>query len=235
MGLTAREAKAQAKALARIRNDWTKERAQAELERLRVELAAARLRRRRALVQASASCRRAREAMRARARQYRAVELERINMETRRMRTAATNACKARKHRIQSSTNVDKGAAALREEARLQRQLQRLESRARIAHKRSSARELAQEDDDAVRSNLPAELAAVFDRVRRQIKTGKRTTRTEAFLEWAESHPEDVLAYQQHDTDREVRRLIAEHEAVGKVQKRRRTRRAAPSLAEVPF
>jgi hypothetical protein len=240
LALTAREAKAQARALARLRSDWTKERARAELDRLRSELKAAHARRRRALVAASVSCRRAREASRARVKAFRAGELARIATEAREMRTAARNACQARQHRIRSSRVVDKRAAELREEARLQRQLQRLESRARLAHKRSSSRELAQEDDDAVRSNLPAELVPVFERVKRSIRSGKRTTRTEAFLEWAESHPEDVLAYQQHDADREVRRLVAEHDAAyQKVHKTRapssRRARASSDLEDVPF
>jgi hypothetical protein len=240
MALSPRESKAQARALARLRTDWTKERAQAELGRLRGELKAAQARRRRALVQASASCRKARLAMRQRVKAYRAGELSRIAAEARAMATAARNQCQARQHRIRGSRIVDKTAAALREESRLQRQLARLERRARLAHTKTTARERAQEDDDAVRSNLPAELVPVFERVKRQIRGGQRTTRTEAFLEWAESHPEDVLAYQQHETDREVRRLIAEHEAAERSMRktkgtRRRKRAMGDDLSEVPF
>lgn len=52
------------------------------------------------------------------------------------------------------------------------------------------------ESDDEVRRNIPAELEPVFDRVRRQIKGSARRSRTEAFLEWAEANPDEVLAMQ---------------------------------------
>jgi hypothetical protein len=74
----------------------------------------------------------------------------------------------------------------------------------------------------------------VFDRVKRTIKGGARTTRTEAFLQWAESHADEVLQFQAHEADAEVRRLVAEHHAIRPLRKTR-GRRAVDLLEAVPF
>lgn len=231
-----------ARALARERAAWVQERARAELVRLRGAIAEARERRQLALHATRQTCARARAAARERVKAFRAGELARIRREVAEMRAAARNRCQARRHRIRASGGkvLEQRRAELLEESRLQRQLERAGRHALRQRKQTTAREHAQEDDDAVRSNLPAELVPVFERVRRHIKGGKRTTRTEAFLEWAESHPDDVLEYQQHETDREVRRLVAEHEAaqrdLRKTKGRRATRkRVAGDLTDVPF
>jgi hypothetical protein len=231
-----------ARALARERAKWVKERARAELVRLQQAIAEARERRKAALLSTRETCSRARARVRERVKAFRAAEIARINREAAEMRAAARNQCKARRYRIQQSGAkvVEKRRAELDGEARLQAQLERAGRHALRQKKRSTAAERAQESDDAVRSNLPAELVGVFDRVRRHIKGSKRVTRTEAFLEWAESHPEDVLEYQEHETDREVRRLVAEHEAAQRALRktggRRAARqRAAGALEEVPF
>lgn len=95
---------------------------------------------------------------------------------------------------------------------------------------RTTARERKAESDDEVRENLPADLVPVFDTVRRGIKGGPRKSRTEAFLEWAQENPEDVLQVQMTDADRDVERLIREYQELSKPAKQRRLRREA-----VPF
>jgi hypothetical protein len=45
------------------------------------------------------------------------------------------------------------------------------------------------ESDDEVRSNLPADLVALFERVKGGIKASPRMSRTEVFLQYAEEHP----------------------------------------------
>lgn len=78
---------------------------------------------------------------------------------------------------------------------------------------RSTARQRAQEDDDAVRSNLEAidpAYVTVFNSIKKHIKGGPRTTRTEAFLEWAQENPGDLVDLLQHDADRYLAALLAE-------------------------
>lgn len=226
------------KALARERAAWVRDRALAELRRLREAIADARARRRRALDRARLSCKSAREKARDQIRAYRSAEFRRINAEVRAMRNAARAQCQARKHRIRSAgaRAVDRRRAELAEEQRLQRQIDRANRTA--LRQRTTYKERAQESDDAVRSNLPRELRPVFDRVRRHIKGSRHRTRTEAFLEWAEEHPEDVIAYQGDETDREVARLIAERQQyerqLRKAAPRARARRAAGDN-DVPF
>jgi hypothetical protein len=205
-----------ARGLAKERKAWLVERARTELVKLRGAIADARARRKLALQATRSTCARARAQASERAKAFRKAELERINREVGIIRTAARNRCQARRHIIRQSGGklVQQRRAELAEQKRMQAQLDRAGAHAlRQKDRLTSARERAQESDGAVRSNLPRELVGVFDRVRRHIKGGPRTTRTEAFLEWAESHPGEVLEYQGHETDREVARLIAEHHA----------------------
>jgi hypothetical protein len=228
------------KALARERAAWVAERERAELVRIREAIRGARQRRKAALIKARATCQAAKLTVQDRVKAFRAAELQRITAEVRRMRNAARAQCQARQHRIRSAGSrvVDRKAAELVEQRRLQGRMARAARHG--LRQRSTARERQQEDDDAVRSNLPGELLPVFERVRTHIKGSKRRTRTEAFLEWAEEHPEDVLEYQGDATEREVARLIAEHEATQKRLRktgapRARRRRASGDLSDVPF
>jgi len=68
------------------------------------------------------------------------------------------------------------------------------------------------ESDDEVRRNIPADLVPVFNRIKRQVKSDKRRSRTETFLEWVEAHPDDVVAVQAELAEQDVARAIAEHE-----------------------
>lgn len=221
--LSKRAARSQAQQLAKARADWLRQKDRAELASLRQQVKDARKRRLEAMRQTVKMCRRERVRVREQVRALRQSVRDRINAEVAELRSRARNRCQGRKARInQAGGNVvSRSAAQLREERALQAQMRRL---AADAHKKrarlSSAKERRQEDDDSVRSNLPPELVAVFDRVKKQIKGGPRTTRTEAFLEWAAENPGDVLEYQQHDADREVRRLVAEHQRVaGRLKK----------------
>lgn len=225
------------KALARERVVWLRQRAKAELGRLREEIQKARQRRRQALAKTRQSCSTARAKVRDKVRAFRSAEFRRINAEAAAMRNAARNQCQARKHRVKTAgaRAIERRAAELAAETKMQARLTRADSHAK--RQRATYKERAQESDDAVRSNLPRELRAVFDRVRRHIKGSRYRTRTEAFLEWAQEHPEDVLEYQGDQTDREVAKLIAERDQyerqLRKTQPRARARRAAGG--DVPF
>lgn len=214
-GLTGRAAKAQASYLAKERDKMLRERHRAELARLRGLIKQAKMRKREALRRTVASCKRARITVRERVRAFRQAERERINLEVAQLRIAARTNCAARKERVRGAggRRVESARARLMEEHRLERQLRQVEQRA--ARKRAKARtatERRQESDDEVRSNLPPELHGVWAKVKRTIQAGPRSTRTEAFLEWAEANPEDVVALQYSDVDREVAALVRQRE-----------------------
>jgi hypothetical protein len=95
----------------------------------------------------------------------------------------------------------------LREERVFQRQIQLAVKK---PPERSTARERSQEDDNAVRNNLPAEIIPVFDKDRRSFKGSPRRRRTEQFLEWAEENPDEVLA----EADRAIKDLLAQERAL---------------------
>lgn len=214
-GLSGRAAKQQARYLAKQREQMLRAQHRAELARLRGLIANARKRQRDALGRTLQLCRRGRERVRVLVKDLRARERERINREVRELRLAARAQCQARKHRVRESSKSaqERARRELREKVRLQRQLGVIEAQGRKRRaKLSSAKERREESDDEVRSNLPPELHGVWAKVKRTIKAGPRSTRTEAFLEWAEAHAEDVAALQFGDVDREVRELVRLHE-----------------------
>ncbi len=105
---------------------------------------------------------------------------------------------------------------------------------------KSTAHERAQEDDDAVRSNLPAELVPVFEKVKKSIKGSPRRTRTEAFLEWAEENPDEILSVQQATADREFKVLLKQQRELGRNVRKTGRYKQTPEeleklLAAVPF
>ena len=133
-----------------------------------------------------------------------------------------------------------RGASAIEErarEAREARETDRLvrvgDSRHRtgVVKARSSSKERRQESDDEVVGNLPSGLIPVFLKLRRQIKGGPRTTRTEAFLQWAEENPGEVYAIQGEQAERDLARLVAEHHQATRLTKKR----GRLASGEVPF
>lgn len=121
-----------------------------------------------------------------------------------------------------------------------------VDERGRAGGRRSA--ELRAESDDEVRRNVAddLELAALWDSVdKRKFKSGPRRNRTEAFLEWAESHPEaldELRARQWAQWEREADELYAalprgtgrmrEAELEGLVKTLKRVERLSD---EVPF
>ena len=94
------------------------------------------------------------------------------------------------------------------------------------------------ESDDEVRSNIPPELVALFERVKRGIKASPRMSRTEAFLHYAEENPDDVLVATEDKTDALIRELEAQYSEARRSLRRpppRRPRYTPEQLAEVPF
>jgi hypothetical protein len=226
------------KTLARFRAEKLRADDRAKLLALRDSITHARARRRAAMSVAQRQCRAHRKAVALQIVARRKAEAERLKQEILQLRRRARAQCQARKHRIRQAggNSIAKERALLREERALQAQLKRLAAAAVMKRRKhaASSRERKQESEDYVRSNLPAELRPVFEHVKAQIKGGARTTRTEAFLEWAESHPDEVLQHQAHAADREVARLVAEHYATA--SRLKKGKRHYRELAErVPF
>lgn len=95
-------------------------------------------------------------------------------------------------------------AQSLREERRHQASLQRSAQGARARRRpgiRKTRAETSSESDDAVRHNIPPHLVPLWNRVKRGIKAGPRISRTDAFLLYAEEHPEEVYADMDDATD----------------------------------
>ena len=191
-----------------------------------------RARRRDAVKQARDTCRSARLELREK---QRAARLE-LREKQRAARLAARASCHECKDAasVAGTREIELRKQALRAEAKEQRVI---DMAGRAPRARSTSKERAQESDDAVRSNLPPELVPVFNRVRRDMKATARRSRTEAFLEWAEENPGEVVGIQQADADRHLTKLLAEHHAHEKAM--RKTKRHDPEvrkrLADVPF
>ena len=177
-----------------------------KLRELRQKIKEARARRREAIANVKAQCRAARKKLR-----------EVCCQRRKRARDEGETAIQAARRELERERVEAEhlGAAIRRSEGK--------------SAKRSSSAERRQESDDAVRSNIPRELAKVFERVKKHIHGSRYRSRTEAFLEWAHDNPGEVYAIQAEDAERDLARLIAEHERTERAARRR-------SLsAEVPF
>jgi len=183
----------------------------AELER---QLAMARVLRKGKLALAKRQCVADRRSLRARVRERKARLLAELAVTAAAERLAAREACDAG---IASARALIDNAARARAEVKAQRdyraEMRRLERHARerkkeIRRPRTSAERRA-ESDDEVRQNIPKELHALFDRVKRGIKGSDLKSRTEAFFQYAEENPGEILASIDDETDA----LIAELEA----------------------
>lgn len=106
---------------------------------------------------------------------------------------------------------LDGALQTLAEERNYQASMRRSASwSSRKARARSTGVARRSESNDAVRSNLPPDLVPLFEKVKRQIKGSARKSRTEEFLEYAESHPSEVLDVR--GIEDETERMIREHE-----------------------
>jgi hypothetical protein len=99
--------------------------------------------------------------------------------------------------------------------------------------RKTTAAERRGESDDAVRTNIPADLVSVFDRIRRHIVPKPGRSRTEAFLEWVEAHPDEVWAMHSERAAKELRAL--EREERQRLTQLRKTRARLTELEAVLF
>lgn len=245
--LTAKQAAAQKKAL---RQEIAREHRRAARQKLR-ELAAklkdARARRRELLREASDRCKVERLAARERARMLREQAMQRLRDAVRADREAARSTCAIRRQeaRATGGTAVEQARSAREAERHFQMDLRRIERgnrKRKTSTPRASQAERRSESDDEVRANIPADLIGLFEKVKRQIKAGPRQSRTEAFLQYAEQHPGEVLAAIDDSTDRLIRDLERQQRAAAKAARppspgprRARPRYSPEELAAVPF
>jgi hypothetical protein len=223
------------KRLQRELAEHLREKDRAALALLRAKILAARVERRHRLHVARQACRGALLSLRERQR----AERRRLTSEHQAERAEGHAACITSKTRAKEEGLELEHAAEqeLKEERVFQSQIRRA---GRPTRQRSTARERSQEDDDAVRANLPAELVGVFDKHRKSFKGSARRSRTEQFLEWAEENPGEVLAVQQAEADKALHDLLKQEREFGREVRRGARYKKAPAdlaklLAEVPF
>lgn len=203
---------------------------------LRAKIKTARLDRTLMLRAARSSCAMARSQLQARQREERTQLFERHRGE----RIAERSACSTGKDSARRKGHELEAAARgeVKEAKTLQRQIRQADQR--NTRTRSTARERGQEDDDAVRSNLPPELRPVFDKVSRRIRATGKKSRTEAFLDWAEENPEEILAVQQAKADHELKQLLKQQREHGRTVRDAKRYKLPPEelaklLEAVPF
>ena len=201
-----------------------------ERRRLRERLRLTREARKRALRRISAWAKGKRKQITAKANDSRARCRARIRGAAERQRELVAE--RAALMRGSAQRRLGKVASARR--AELDREIEHQRMLAQRERKKigTTHRERAAESDDAVRKNIAKGLIPVFDKVRSKIRGGPRRTRTEAFLEWVQEHPDQVLTLQAEVADRDVARLIAEqHEAERRVARGTRVGKGILSAA----
>lgn len=213
-----------------------REKDRARLKKLRGEIAEVKKRKKGALRLVVQRCRSRRRELAARVKEFRAQERERINQEVEAMRKQARDTCEARKQAVAAvaKTEEQKRRETLRAERGLQRELRET---ARHLRRREQAFKLTgaerqRESDDEVERNIDAELVPIWRKVKRGIKGNEHKTRTEAFLQWVEENPGEIVALQEKAAERELRELLKQQKAAER-EATRRARRKRPTKAEI--
>lgn len=158
-------------------------------------------------------------------------------------RANARQACSTaiERARARGDAEVVAALAALADERALQRAGRAL-AKASKGSSRMTARERRAESDDEVKNNVPRELHAVFDRVKRGLPKKDRASRTEVFLEWVAEHPAEVAEIQADEDFRALAALQREERRLAKSLRAPRGRRSIERLRaelaeldDVPF
>ena len=179
---------------------------------LRAEVRAARTRRKQALFEAKERCRAERLAARERARTLRMRALAELREAMQAERMAARQTCTVRLGEARSiKDDIERARAKVAAEKQYRRELRRIEAanrQRRREHPHATYIEKRSESDDEVRMNISLDLVPLFERVKRGIKATPRISRTEAFLKYAEEHPDEVL----DDIEDQTEALVREFE-----------------------
>jgi hypothetical protein len=216
--------------------------AKEKLANLRGQIRAARERRKGALRGAKERCRAERIAARERVRALRLRVLEDLKATVRAERLAARQTCTVRVGEARAiKDEIQRSRAALLAERKYQADLRRIDAAHRQRRREApgiTRLERQGESDDEVRANVPADLVALFERVKRSIKASPRMSRTEAFLKYAEEHPHEVLVAIDDKTDALIRELEQQERQAARALRLgppRSPRYPPEQLAEVPF
>jgi hypothetical protein len=212
--------------------------AREKLVSLRTQIRDAKALRRSAIAQAKERCRTERIAARARARAMKERALEELREALRRERQLARDTCTASLAEARGiKDTVLRARTELQAESAYRRDLRRIEraNRAgRLEVRRPRGSERRGESDDEVRGNVPPELVGLWERVKGRIRGTDRMTRTEAFLQYAHDHPNEVLEVLEDRTEALIRDLEAKERAAAKALRGRR-QRASSVFEEPPF
>ncbi|HEX7666658.1 MAG TPA: DUF3560 domain-containing protein, partial [Polyangiaceae bacterium] len=132
-------------------------------------------------------------------------------------RLAARQACS---DRLRAARRLPRRAeqrhAELVAERKHELEKRRIERADRKRQKSEACLSCVHETDEQVRTNLTSDMLPLFEKVGHSIKGGRGLSRTEAFLKYAEKHPDEVLASTSHEAEVRVRALEAEHAALSK-------------------
>lgn len=207
-----RSDKAQAKAMERERAKAVREMARRELAAIRAALTEARASRRGSMKHARAICVAGRKHARERARRAKAEMLRKLADELERDMNAARSTCDAALGNARTlATKHEQARAKLQAERAFRAEMKRLASHDKQRRKEASSKRQAihaiQQSDDEVRGNISPELVALWERVKGRIRGSRDMSRTEAFLHYAEEHPDEILSSLDDVTDRLVREL----------------------------
>lgn len=239
---TRAEGKRQRRALEKERARALKAAARAKVRELRAGLKRARAERPHHVRAARTLCQQHRRLLVKRAKDRRARLVRELAEVTRQEREAARTRCTEGKRRAKESalSRVEKARHELTHERAYQADLRRIEANNRAQRcalgPKKCAAERRSESDGEVIANLPPELAPLFERVKRRIKGSTRMSRTEAFLKYAEEHPREVIAAQEHGIDAKIREMEAAQLRALKLAKTSPRRRyTSKELAATPF
>ena len=152
----------------------------------------------------------------------------------------ARTACGAHRAdaRRTSMDAVDEAQAAYESERSYWKDLRRIErgNRAKAQSRtRSTAAERRGESDDEVRGNISPELPPAFERIKRHIKATPLMSRTEAFLHWAEEHPDEVFHAIEEKAEAAIRDFEEQERAALQGVRRRSRASGSRGADDVPF
>lgn len=200
--------------------------ARAKLVELRDRVRAAKRNRKAAIAEVKVACREGRKVASERAK---LVKIE-AAAAAKEIRASARTDCAANTVRAKSNRPIEEARKELADERAFRRSMRVIDrnNRTRAAERKTTTRERRSESDDEVRANLRADLLPLFERVKRSIKGSARRSRTEEFLEYAETHEGEAVEAMVEDGEAYVDRMLAEHEEA----ERRRRNPAPRSVAE---
>lgn len=207
-----------------------------KLRALREQIAEVKKRKAGAMRLVVSRCRSRRREIAKAVKEFRARERERINREVEAMRKTARDTCEARKQaiRLVAKTEEQKTRETLGAERALQRELRETERhlRRRDAASRLTAAEKRAESDAEVARNIDEELLPIWQQVKRGIQSTDKISRSEAFLQWVEENPAEIVAFRERQAAADLKKLLREQKAA-ETEARRRSRRKRPSKAEI--